>query len=54
MALGRAHRGLGETGAAVADFQRVLMLDSTHAEAQWALQDMEFGLGRRLIDPGKL
>lgn len=54
MALGRAHRGLGETGAAVADFQRVLMLDSTHAEAQWALQDLELETGRSLMQPDRL
>lgn len=54
MALGRAHRGLGETDAAVNDFQRVLMLDSTHAEAQWALQELEFELGRSLTDSGRL
>lgn len=54
MALGRAHRGLGETDAAVADFQRVLMLDSTHAEAQWALQDLELETGRSLKQPDRL
>ena len=54
MALGRAHRGLGKTGAAVADFQRVLMLDSTHAEAQWALQELELETGRSLMQPDRL
>jgi len=54
MALGRAHRGLGETDAAVADFQRVLMLDSTHAEAQWALQELELETGRSLMQPDRL
>jgi len=54
MALGRAHRGLGETGAAVANFQRVLMLDSTHAEAQWALQDLELETGRSLMQSDSL
>jgi hypothetical protein len=50
----RARRGLGQADAAAVDFQRVLMLGSTHAEAQWALQELEFELGRRLTDPDKL
>lgn len=54
MALGRAHRGLGETDAAVVDFQRVLMLDSAHAEAQWALQALELELGQSLMQPDRL
>jgi hypothetical protein len=54
MALGRAHRGLGQADAAAIDLQHTLMLDSTHAEAQWALQELEFELGRRLTDPDKL
>jgi len=54
MALGRAHRGLGQSEAAVANFQRALMLDSTHAEAQWALQELELELGRSLTEPGRL
>jgi len=54
MALGRAHRGLGQTDAAVADFQRALMLDSTHAEAQWALQELELETGRSLMQPDRL
>lgn len=54
MALGRAHRGLGQTDASVADFQRVLMLDSTHAEAQWALQELEIELARNLTDSDNL
>lgn len=54
MAFGRAHRGMGQTDAAMADFQRVLMLDSTHAEAQWALQAIELETGRGPTDPGKL
>jgi hypothetical protein len=54
MALGRAHRGLGQAAAAAVDFQHAPMLDSTHAEAQWALQELEFELGRRLSDPDKL
>lgn len=54
MALGRAHRGLGQSEAAVANFQRVLMLDSTHTEALWALQDLELELGRSLVETGRL
>jgi len=52
MALGRARLGLRQSDAAVAAFQRVLMLDSTHAEAKWALQQLEFELGRSLMEPG--
>ncbi len=52
MALGRAHLGLRRHDAAVAAFQRVLMLDSTHAEAKWALQQLEFELGRSLLESG--
>lgn len=52
MALGRALQGLGRSDAAVNAFQRVLMLDSTHAEAKWALQKLEFELGRSLLDSG--
>ncbi len=48
MALGRAERGIGQAEHAVAAFQRVLMLDSTHAEAEWALRELEFDLGREL------
>ena len=54
MALGRARQGLGQSEAAVSAFQRVLMLDSTHAEAKWALQKLEFELGRSLIDPDRI
>lgn len=48
MALGRARRGLGKTEMAIQSFQRTLMLDSTHAEATWALRELEFELGREL------
>ncbi len=48
MALGRAHRGLGKAEMAARSFQRTLMLDSTHAEATWALRELEFELGREL------
>lgn len=54
MALGRARKGLGQTEASVQAFQRVLLLDSTHAEAQWALRELEFELGRNLAEPGGL
>lgn len=47
MALGRAERGLGRVGQARAAFQRVLGLDSDHAEATWALQEMDFELENR-------
>ncbi|PIV89094.1 MAG: hypothetical protein COW48_02400 [Hydrogenophilales bacterium CG17_big_fil_post_rev_8_21_14_2_50_63_12] len=52
MALGRARLGLRQNDAAAAAFQRVLLLDSTHAEAKWALQKLEFELGRSLTEPG--
>ncbi len=51
MALGRAHRGLDETTAAISAFKHVLALDSTHAEAQWGLQELEILTGRT-IDHG--
>lgn len=54
MALGRAFRGMGQTQQAAEALQRVLMLDSTHSEAKWALQQLEFELGRSLTDPGQL
>ncbi len=54
MALGRARKGLDQAEAAAVAFQRVLMLDSTHAEAKWALQQLEFDLGRDLMEPGGL
>lgn len=50
MALGRAHLGLNKDEAAARAFQTVLMLDSTHAEAQWSLQQLEFELGRNLLE----
>lgn len=52
MALGRARLGLRQSDAAVTAFQRVLMLDSTHSEAKWALQQLEFDLGRNLLGQG--
>lgn len=42
VALGRAEQGLSRRGAARVAFQRALELDSTHAEAVWALQELEF------------
>jgi hypothetical protein len=49
MTLGRAHLGLGQQEKAASDFQHVLLLDSTHAEAQWELQKLEIDLGRNLL-----
>lgn len=54
MALGRALRGRDRLEAAATAFQKVLMLDSTHAEAEWALQGLEFDLGRGLLSPESL
>lgn len=54
IALGRARHGLGQAEAAAEAFQRVLLLDSTHAEAKWALQQLEFELGRNLVAPDGL
>ena len=42
VALGRAEQGLGRRTAARDAFRRALALDSTHAEAVWALQELEF------------
>ncbi len=50
MALGRASLGQRQLEAAAQSFQHVLMLDSTHAEAKWALQKLEMELGRSLLD----
>jgi serine protease Do len=44
MALGRAESALGRPAAALEAYQRVLRLDSTHAEAAWAIQELEFEL----------
>jgi hypothetical protein len=54
MALGRADLGMGQAERAVAAFQRVLMLDSTHAEAGWALRELEFDLDRTIGEPDSL
>lgn len=50
MALGRARQGLHQDNEAAGAFQKVLMLDSTHSEAEWALQQLELDLGQRLAD----
>ena len=52
MAMGRASLGLRKTDQAIHAFQRVLMLDSTHSEAQWALQQLEIELGKSLPESG--
>lgn len=53
MALGRSQQGLGQYDTAAAAFQRALLLDSTHEEARWELQKLEFELDRNLLDiPG--
>ena len=54
MALGRARKGLGQAETAAQAFLRALILDSTHAEATWALRELEFELGRSLTGPGGL
>lgn len=54
MALGRALQGRDRADAAASAFQKVLMLDSTHAEARWALQVLELDLGRSLLSPESL
>ena len=54
MALGRALMGLGESEPAARAFHRVLLLDSTHAEAEWGLQQLEFDLGRPITRPDGL
>ncbi|MCA1978585.1 MAG: trypsin-like peptidase domain-containing protein [Thiobacillus sp.] len=48
MASGRANLGLKRLHRAARDFQKVLELDSTHAEAQWELQQLELELGQPL------
>jgi hypothetical protein len=48
MALGRANRGLKRLREAAGDFQKVLELDPTHAEALWELQQLELELDEAL------
>jgi hypothetical protein len=54
MALGRARQGLGQAEDAAVAYHKVLLLDSTHAEAKWALRELEFELGRDLAAPDGL
>lgn len=54
MVKGRANLGQGLKEQAIAAFQRTLMLESTHAEAKWELQKLEFELGRKLLDTGNI
>jgi hypothetical protein len=48
MASGRANLGLRHLREAAGDFQKVLDLDSTHAEAWWELEKLELELGESL------
>jgi serine protease Do len=48
MALGRANLGLKRLREAAGDFQKVLELDPTHAEALWELQQLELELDEPL------
>jgi serine protease Do len=50
MALGRAHLGLHRPREAAGDFQKVLELDPSHAEALWELQNLELELDESLTD----
>jgi serine protease Do len=54
MVKGRASMGLDRKEQAIAAFQRALMLESTHAEAKWELQKLEFEMGRKLLDADSL
>jgi hypothetical protein len=49
MSLGRAHLSQDRKEEAVKDFQEVLLLDSTHADAGWELQKLELDLNRKLL-----
>lgn len=49
MALGRADLGLKRLRDAAGNFQKVLELDPSHAEALWELQQLELELGESLI-----
>lgn len=53
MAWGRANMNLGHLDEAVQGFRRVLLLDSTHAEAWWELQKLEIDLGLPLTGIGE-
>jgi hypothetical protein len=50
MALGHARLGEARWRAAAEAFRRALMIESTHAEARRALQQLEFELGVKRID----
>lgn len=50
MASGRANLGLQRLNEAAGDFQKVLELDSTHAEAKWELQKLELELDKPLTN----
>jgi tetratricopeptide (TPR) repeat protein len=52
MAWGRAHLNLGHLEEAAQGFRKVLLLDSTHAEAMWELQQLEIELDRPLTGFG--
>lgn len=54
MALGRARVGTNRKEEAAEAFQKALMLESTHAEAQWELQILEIELGRNLLNAGHM
>lgn len=53
MAWGRSNLNLGHVDEAVRGFRRVLLLDSTHAEAWWELQKLEVDLGQPLTGIGE-
>jgi hypothetical protein len=53
MAWGRSNLNLGHTDEAVRGFKRVLLLDSTHAEAWWELQKLELDLDLSETGEGK-
>lgn len=52
MAWGRSNLNLGHPIDAVKGFQKVLLLDSTHAEALWELQKLELDLGQSFTSEG--
>jgi hypothetical protein len=48
MAWARSNLNLGNLEVAAGGFQRVLLLEPSHAEAKWELEDLEIRLGRSL------
>jgi serine protease Do len=52
MAWGRSKLNLGHPLEAARAFQKVLLLDSTHAEALWELQQLEIDLGQSFTGKG--